>query len=348
MTTRRIPPLHFLLLSIAALAAVPALADPGSEPATDKDLPRIESPEVVIVNASRLEVPITENPAATTVVEGALALASGSAGLLADTIHNLADLVTSFPLWFAFVFSRRAANRQFTYGFSRSEDLAGIAILLVILGSAAIAGFESIQRFMSLAPPINGEWAMIAALISFAGNELVAQYRIREGRAIGSAALVADGQHARADGVTALAALAGLVGARLGYGWADPLAGIFITVAIVIIAVESGREVILRALDAIDPNIIAEIEKVAGSIDGVLSVQTVRARWLGHAIVAELDLGIDGSLSVAAGHAIGENARHALLHQIDRLEAVAVHVDAFEADGQIVSHELTAHHRPQP
>lgn len=286
--------------------------------------------------------------AATTLLEGALTLASGSAGLLADTIHNLADLVTSLPLWVAFVLSRRAADRQFTYGYSRTEDLAGIAILLVILGSAAIAGCESVLKYLSPAPPTNTEWAMIAALISFAGNEVVAQYRIREGSAMGSAALVADGQHARADGVTALAALAGLIGAHLGLSWADPMAGIFITLAIVLIAVESGREVVLRALDAIDPKIVAEIERVAGSVDGVASVQAVRARWLGHAIVAELELGIDGSLSVAAGHAIGENVRHALVHQINRLEVVAVHVDAFDADGLNAGHQLTEHHRTRP
>jgi cation diffusion facilitator family transporter len=283
--------------------------------------------------------------AVATAIEAAFAIASGSAGLLADTIHNLADLVTSFPLWLAFILSRRSSNRQFTYGLSRSEDLAGFTILFVILASAAIAGYESFARLATPAPPAHTEAAVLAALVSFAANEVVAAYRVRVGRAIGSVALVADGEHARADGLTALAAAAGLVGVGLGFPLADPIAGLVITVAIVVIAVQSGRELILRSLDAIDPAIVAEIERHACTVAGVRSVSSVRARWLGHSILADLELGVDGSLSVAQGHAIGEEVQHLLLHQIEHLEAVAVHVDADDAAGGDNPHHLTAHHR---
>ena len=130
---------------------------------------------------------------------------SGSVALLADTIHNFSDALTAVPLWVAFVLSRRAATRRYTYGYGRVEDLAGLFIVTMIALSAVLAGYESIRRLFEPQPLTNLGWVLAAALIGFAGNELVAVYRIRVGRRIRSAALVADGLHARTDGFTSLA-----------------------------------------------------------------------------------------------------------------------------------------------
>nr|BFD80618.1 hypothetical protein StreXyl84_00190 [Streptomyces sp. Xyl84] len=121
---------------------------------------------------------------------------SGSVALLGDTIHNGADALTALPLGIAFVLGRRAANRRYTYGYGRAEDLAGIAIVLTIAASSALAAYEAVDRLLN-PRDITHLWAVaIAALVGFAGNECVARYRITTGRRIGSAALVADGLHA--------------------------------------------------------------------------------------------------------------------------------------------------------
>lgn len=266
---------------------------------------------------------------------------SGSAGLLADTIHNFADAFTSLPLWFAFYLSRRPANRRFTYGYGRAEDLAGVIIVLVILGSALLAGYESYRKLISGEAPQNLSWVMIASVIGFLGNEAVAQFRIKVGKEIGSAALVADGQHSRVDGFTSLAVLFGALGVKLGFPAADPIVGMLITLAIFGIVVQASREVFSRVMDAVDPQVIDEIERVASDIKGVKSVHDIRARWLGHEILVDLSIGVDRGLTVAEGHHIATHVHHELLHHIPHLRKVTIHVDPDDKIGEAV--HLHAH-----
>ncbi len=252
---------------------------------------------------------------------------TGSVGLLADTIHNFGDALTAIPLWVAFRLSRRQPNQRFTYGYGRAEDLAGIAVVLLILFSAAVAGYESIDRFLH-PHPLEHVWVVAAAaLIGFLGNEAVSVFRIKVGKEIHSAALVADGQHARIDALTSLAVLVGAVGSAVGIPWADPLVGLAISFAILKVVWDSARPVLTRALDGIEPDIAGEIVHAATHVGGVQDVQDVRARWIGHRLYAELDIAVDPALSVAQAHEIGVDVRHALLHQVVTLSDVSVRID---------------------
>jgi cation diffusion facilitator family transporter len=268
---------------------------------------------------------------ATAAFQAVIAVAGGSAGLLADTIHNLADAFTAIPLWIAFVLARRAANRRFTYGYGRAEDLAGLVVLLFVIFSAVTAGYESYRKFLSPERPRLIEWGIVASVVGMLGNEVVARYKIRVGKRIGSAALVAEGHHSRIDSLTSLAAGAGLVGVLLGFPLADPIAGFIITFAILGIVWEVGREILSRLMDAIEPQTVAEIERIAGGVEGVREVADVKARWLGHNITVELCVSVDNNLSVVDGHTIGEQVRHELLGHVERISEVIVHVDPVEA-----------------
>ena len=276
----------------------------------------------------------------TVLFQAGIAILGGSAALLADTLHNLADMFTAVPLWIAFALQRREANRRYTYGYGRAEDVAGAFILVVIFATALLAGYESYLKLVRGEVPRLLGWGMAAGLVGFAGNELVAQYRIKVGREIGSAALIADGQHARVDGLTSLAAFFGLLGVRLGYPIADPIAGLVITAAILWIVVDVGRDIIGRLMDAVEPETIERIERCALSISGVAGIHDVRARWLGHRLICELNIDVDGHLTVIEGHAIAERVRHALLHEFEQLQDVIVHVDPLGDE----YHLETAHH----
>ena len=163
---------------------------------------------------------------ATTILQGVVVAFSGSVALLADTIHNFSDALTAVPLWVAFVLGRRAASRRYTYGLGRAEDLAGLFIVFVVALSAIVAAWQSIDRIIHPQPIGNIGWVIAAGIIGFLGNEIVAVYRIRVGQRIGSAALVADGIHARTDGFTSLAVVAGGIGVLLGFPLADPIVGL--------------------------------------------------------------------------------------------------------------------------
>jgi cation diffusion facilitator family transporter len=280
--------------------------------------------------------------AATAVLQLFVVFVSGSVALLADTIHNFADAATAIPLAIAFWFARRQPSARFTFGYGRVEDLAGVTIVLTILATAIVAGYESIQRLLH-PQDISHLWAVIAAsIVGFLGNEGVAIFRIRVGREISSAALVADGYHARVDGWTSLAVLFGAVGVWLGYPLADPIVGLTITAAIFAIVIQSAKSIFFRMLDGAEPRIIDEIRHAAGHVPRVKEVTEVRARWLGHRLHAELNIAVDPQLTIAQAHAVAAEVRHQLLHHLDYLSLVVIHVDPADQSGE-AHHHIHAH-----
>ena len=280
--------------------------------------------------------------AVTAVIQLVVALLSGSAGLLADTIHNFTDALTAVPLGLAFVVGRRAPTRRYTYGYGRAEDLAGVLIVVMIAASAVLAAIESIGKLLHPAPLQHVWWVAVAAIAGFLGNEGVAVLRIHTGRRIGSAALIADGQHARVDGLTSLAVLVGALLSAAGLRLADPIIGLLITVAILFIVRDSAQTMWYRLMDAVDPALIARIERITLAAPGVLGVGETRARYMGHRLFADVRILVDGALSTAEGHAVAEGVQHALLHDVPRLSEAHVHVDPA---GVREAHALTAHHR---
>ncbi len=281
--------------------------------------------------------------AVTAVLQALVVTLSGSVALLADTVHNVTDALTAVPLGIAFWLARRSPTKRYTYGFGRAEDLAGIFIVLAIALSAGIAGREALQRLFQPQPVENVSWVVVAGIVGFAGNELVALYRIRVGRRIGSAALVADGLHARTDGLTSLAVVAAGLGSALGWRHADPVVGLAITVAILLVLKEAAREVYRRLMDSVDPDLVDRVAEVVRSVDGVEAVDTLRLRWVGHRLEAEAEIVCDSELSIAHAHQIAEEVHHRLLHYIPRMSRVAIHTSPCGHDG-VDHHSTTAHH----
>jgi len=279
---------------------------------------------------------------ATALLQLVVVLLSGSVALLSDTIHNVGDAATAVPLWIAFALTRMGTSRRFTFGYGRVEDLAGVLIVLIILFSAVVAGYQAVERLIS-PQPVGFLWAVAAAsLVGFIGNEAVAVFRIRVGREIGSVALVADGYHARTDGWTSLAVLAGAVGVWLGYPLADPIVGLLIAAAILLIVWQSGKAIFTRLLDGVEPEAIEEIRHAAGEVPGVEDVSEVRARWLGHRLHAEVNVAVDPDLSVAEGHAVAREVNHQLLHHLSYLNGVVIHIDPVQEAGE-EHHRVAAH-----
>ena len=271
---------------------------------------------------------------ATAIVQLVIVWFTGSVALLADTIHNFGDAATAIPLWAAFTLSRRLPTKRFNYGYGRAEDLAGLLIVASILASGIIAAYQSITRLTD-PPEIDYIWIVaIAAVIGFLGNEAVALFRIKVGKEIGSAALIADGHHARVDGLTSLAVLFGAIGVWMGYPLADPIVGLVISAAILRIVVETSKSVFSRLLDGVEPEVPDEVRKVAAATDGVQEVAEVRVRWLGHKMLAEVNIAVDPGLSVETGHDIAEDVHHQLLHNLKYLSNATVHVDPVGLAGE--------------
>ena len=279
----------------------------------------------------------------TAVAQLIVVLMSGSVALLADTIHNFSDAMTALPLWVAFVLSRRAASRRYTYGYGRAEDLAGIFIVLMIALSSALAAWESIDRLQHPRELNAVGVVIVAGFLGFIGNELVAKYRINVGRKIGSAALVADGLHARTDGFTSLAVVVGAVGVLLGFPLADPIVGLLITVAILFVLRGAARDIYRRLMDAVDPELVNQAEAVLNATPEVEGVEEFRLRWIGHRLRAETGIMVNSSKSITEAHDVAEDVRHRLLHALPKLQDATVHVSPRSEDGRDF-HEPLAHH----
>jgi cation diffusion facilitator family transporter len=281
----------------------------------------------------------------TAALQASVVAMTGSVALLSDTLHNVADACTAIPLAVAFRLGRRPATRRFTYGYGRAEDLAGLAVVLVIAGSAVLALVESVQRLahpqdVRQLPALAG-----AAVIGFLGNEIAARWRTRTGRRIGSAALVADGAHARTDGFTSLSVLVAAGGAALGWRWVDPVVGLVVAAAVVLVLVGTARSVLGRLLDAADPAMVDRARSIARQTPGVLGVDELRLRWSGHGQWAELTVAVDRAASLVRAHEIAHDTEHRLLHGIPRLVRAHVHAHPVPAAG-LDDHAGVAHHTP--
>ena len=256
---------------------------------------------------------------------------SHSVALLGDTLHNVADALTAGPLLVAFRWGARPATRRFTYGYGRSEDLAGLVVLLFITASSGVAAYVAIDRLLHPQKVSYLPAVAVAGLIGFIGNEIVARYRISVGRRIGSAALVADGLHARTDGFTSLAVLIGAGAVAVGIRLADPIIGLVITVAILGVLRSAAREVLARLMDAVDPALVAQAESVVAHTPGVREVHELRIRWIGHTLRAEADISVDPDLSLRQAHDLAHHAERHLLQSVRRLSAVTIHASPSDA-----------------
>ncbi len=281
--------------------------------------------------------------AVTAVLQLVIVYFSGSVALLADTIHNVGDAATAIPLWIAFLLARRPASKTFTYGLGRAEDLAGIAIVLIILFSAIVAGYQAINRLINPQPIAMLGWVAAAGLIGFVGNEIVALFRIRVGREINSAALIADGYHARTDGFTSLAVLIGAVGVWLGFPLADPIIGLIITLVILGIVWQSAKAVLTRMLDGVEPGVIDDIRHAAHHVEGIDGVASAQARWIGHKLHADVAIDVPAGITVAQAQSLTAALEAELFDHIPALAQVYVRLaNAAEAE-QTAAHEAHRH-----
>lgn len=277
----------------------------------------------------------------TAVLQALIVVVSGSVALLSDTLHNVTDALTAIPLWMAFAMGRRKPTRTYTYGFGRVEDFVGLLIVGAIGLSAVLIVWESVGRLAEPRLIDHVPWVIAAGLVGAVGNELVARYRMRVGRAIGSEALITDGRHARTDAWTSFAVVAAGVGAAFGVAWVDPVAGLLVAVGIVALMFRSARRVSRRLLDGVDPETVDLVDRTIRSVPGVADVADLRVRWHGHRLRIAASVSVDPKMTVVAGHEVAHAAEHALLHAFSTPVSVVIHIDPHEHDE---AHKLIGHH----
>jgi cation diffusion facilitator family transporter len=218
--------------------------------------------------------------ALTGAIELAIALFTGSVALLGDALHNLSDVSTSLVVFVGFAISKKKPSETHPYGYERAEDIAGLGIAVVIFASAIFAGYQSYEKLISNAGTTNVFVGMGAAVIGMVGNLAVSRYKKRVARQIHSLTMEAEANHSWLDVISSLGALVGLIGVAFGYRWADPIAGLAVTLFIVHVGWEVTSEIVHHLMDGVEPENLEAARQAARGVPGVYDV-AVRGRWDG-------------------------------------------------------------------
>jgi cation diffusion facilitator family transporter len=259
--------------------------------------------------------------AVTGLVELIIAVLSGSVGLLGDALHNLSDVSTSAVVFVGFRVSKKPASASHPYGYERAEDIAGLGVALVIWASAVFAGVVSVNKLTVHGRTSHLPIGMAAAVIGIIGNQLVARYKLRIGRRIQSATLIADAQHSWLDAISSAGALLGLVGVALGLPWADGVAGLLVTGFIIHVGYEVTSEILEHLMDRVRPELLAQAEAAALSIAGVRHSH-IRGRWMGRSLLLEVEGFVPSGTSVDAAEALGREVEAAVAAAVPESRAV--------------------------
>jgi cation diffusion facilitator family transporter len=253
--------------------------------------------------------------ALTGLIELIIAIASGSVALLGDALHNLSDVSTSVVVFVGFAISKRAATERYPYGYERAEDLAGVGIAVVIWASAALAAVESIHKLIEHGTTSHVGWGIGGAAIGIIGNQAVARYKLVIGRRINSGTLVADAKHSWLDALSSAGALVGLLGVLAGARWADPVAGLAVTLFICHVGWEVTGDVVHRLMDGVDPGIVAAAERIATQVPGVRHAHA-RARWTGRTLRLEVEGWLDADTSITDADALGRTVAQTIVREL--------------------------------
>jgi cation diffusion facilitator family transporter len=253
--------------------------------------------------------------------ELAIALVTGSVGLLGDALHNLSDVSTSLVVFLGFRVSKRPASPSHTYGYERAEDLAGLGVALVIWGSAMFAGVISVHKLAVHGRTSHLGFGMAAAAIGILGNQVVARYKGRVGKRIQSTTLVADAQHSWLDAISSAGALFGLIGVAVGWPWADGVAGLVVTGFILHVGWKVTRELVHHLMDGVDPQVIAAAEQATLALPDIGHAH-VRARWMGRSLLVEVEGFVPAGMSIAEGEAVGRRVEDAVAAAVPECRAV--------------------------
>ncbi len=255
-------------------------------------------------------------------------ITANSWAMLADGFHSLSDVISTAGVLVGLRIARQPADASHPYGHGKAEAITAkiIALMLLFIGFSTMAG--AFNRINSPDLGIPGTAAVAAAVISLLVKEIMFRYTIYAGKKINSPALTADAYHHRSDAYSSAATLVGILGARLGYPFMDPAAGLVVGGCILYMGYKIARDSIDNLMDAaVDNQVIKEMEICAREVSGVKEVRDIKARNYCSYYCVEMTLAVDPEISVYDGHDIAENVKESIISQNFSALEVLVHIE---------------------
>lgn len=251
-----------------------------------------------------------------------------SAAIIADGLHSASDIITSIGVIVGMFLAAKPRDEKHQYGHEKAESLAGFFLAAILTLTGINIGFGSVKIMYMKSYHIPHIYTGVIAFISILVKEYQFRITMDAAKKLNSNAMMSDAWHHRSDAFSSIAAFIGIIGARMGYGFLDPLAGIIVS----IIVVKVGIELLLSSIDelmdgAIDQEKMDTIKKQIELIEGIKSVTDLRGRKHGSKACIDIKICVDPFISVYMGHNIGEKAEKLILSQIKNAKEVIVHID---------------------
>lgn len=263
-----------------------------------------------------------------TILKVLIGFAYSSRALIADGIHSLSDMASTIVILISIKFSHSPADEEHPYGHGKAEAIGTsiLAIILIITGILLIR--DAVISIYSGKISIPGRPALWMALISIFVKEWLYRYTIKTGQEIKSKGLIADAHHHRSDALSSIAALIGVVGARLGYLFFDPLAGLVVALFIARIGFTILRDAINELMDGVPDNKkIGKFKEITRNVEGVIEVGDIKLRSYGPQIFIDLSVVVEDRLSVVEGHQVATDVKSRIMSADDSVAEVMVHID---------------------
>ncbi|MGM7702151.1 cation diffusion facilitator family transporter [Pseudalkalibacillus sp. Hm43] len=272
------------------------------------------------------------------IVKGVVGFLSNSRALIADAVHSASDVAGSFAVLLGLRAAKLPPDRDHPYGHGKAESIAAIIVAVLLFVVGLEIGYSSIEAFFH---PIEAPkvWAIYAVIFSIISKELMFQYKIRLGKRINSDAVINNAYEHRSDVYSSIAALIGIgaavIGGKLNISWleyADPIAGLAVSLLVLRISWKLGAESIHNTLDhVLHEEDTVEMKKIVESVEGVLNLDEFFAREHGYYVIIDIKVAVDPEITVQQGHDIGKEVKNRLIEQT-LVRDVFVHINPYQEE----------------
>ncbi|SFL57990.1 cation diffusion facilitator family transporter [Halanaerobium salsuginis] len=253
---------------------------------------------------------------------------ASSTALIADGFHSLSDMASTIIVLISIKFSTTPADKNHPYGHEKAEALGTNILAVILILTAIFLGRDALLSLWQRDIKEPGLAALAVAFISIIVKEILYRYTIKIGKRINSKALIADAHHHRSDAFSSIAALFGIAGARLGFSFLDPLAGVVVALLILKVAYDILKSTSYELMDGRPAREkVDEITKIAAKISGVIDVYDLKLRSYGPNYIVDLKIVVQDQLSVVEGHNIACQVESQIIEQQADVKDVMVHVD---------------------
>jgi cation diffusion facilitator family transporter len=261
----------------------------------------------------------------------AVGLLAHSAALVSDAVHSLSDVLSTFAVIAGINISARKADAGHQYGHERMESIFSILLAIMLFATGIGIGYTGIRSIVTgsyKSAALPGAAALMAAALSIIVKEWMYHYTVRAANTIGSTALKADAWHHRSDALSSVGSFIGVLFARIGYPVFDPLAGVVICLFIIKASWDIFSEAMDQLVDkAADDETCNRIRSLVMSLDGVISIDSLKTRLFGSKMYVDMEIGCNGEWTLYRAHSVAETVHENIEKSFPNVKHCMVHVN---------------------